>query len=163
MNKYNNRPPTVQEYVNSKIHSVYRYRDCVCGTLGIAIVITIVAIIIASSALCIALYSVNNKVYKVDSVISNSPFSVQLSSTSALAMTLPNNLKDYVGRTFHVYSVTAVPHTITISSIGSLTTSWDGVNTIATFGGAIGDGITFHIIDIDKISIISNTNVVLSS
>lgn len=80
-----------------------------------------------------------------------------------LAMVMPNDLVHYVGKQFHIYSTTAQPHVIEIGA-GSISTSWTaiGVNRIATFGGAIGDGISFHV-GTDKRIIVTNTNNVVFS
>ena len=135
--------------------------DCVVGTLVFVFVIAIAAVVLSGIALNYALYGTRFQRYTTSGTILNSPFAVYLDNTSPLAMTLPNDLSNYVGRTFTVISQSAQPHTVTLSS-GTLTPTWDGVNNIATFGGAIGDGLTFHVFDRDKIAVTSNTNIVFS-
>jgi len=135
--------------------------DCVVGSLVFVAVLAVAAAVLASFALSYSLYSTQFRRYTTAGVIDNSPFAAYLDATNPLAMTLPNDLINYVGRTFTVVSQSAQAHTITLSA-GTLTTTWDGANTVATFGGAIGDSITFHVFDHDKITIISNTNVVFS-
>lgn len=77
-----------------------------------------------------------------------------LAATSPLAMTLPVDLTP--GRVYHVWSTTAVAHTITS------TTPWDGVNSVVTLGGAIGDGLVFAVTDSNRIVIETSKNIVLS-
>jgi hypothetical protein len=74
-----------------------------------------------------------------------------------VAMTLPNDLTPYIGNIYRVWSKTAQAHTLTISGLGS---TFDGVATQATFGGAIGDGLIFEVIAANRIVVISSVNVV---
>lgn len=82
------------------------------------------------------------------------PYMQTLAATSPLAMTLPVDLTP--GRVYHVWSTTAVAHTITS------TTPWDGVNSVVTLGGAIGDGLVFAVTDSNRIVIETSKNIVLS-
>lgn len=104
----------------------------------------------------------NAQSYTISGAILSQPYAAHLDSSAALiAMTLPNDLASYIGKQYSVYSTTAQPHTITIAG-GVHTTTWNGVNTIATFGGAIGDGLTFRVISESRIVIVSVTNVAFS-
>lgn len=76
-----------------------------------------------------------------------------------VVLTLPNNLQDYVGHTYRVWSRTAQAHVVSIAGTGS---TFDGTATTATFGGAIGDGFVFEVIDRNRAVIVSATNVVFS-
>lgn len=135
--------------------------DCMAGTLIFVLVLASAACVLGGFALAYSLYNLDHVVHSVDAVITTSPFAVYLDATTPLAMQLPNDLQNYIGRTFNIYSRSAQMHTITLPA-GTLTTTWDGASTIAKFGGAIGDGLTFHVFDRDSIAVISNTNVVFS-
>lgn len=135
--------------------------DCIVGSLIFVSVLVIGAAVLAAVALNYSLYSMRFRRYTASGAIDNNPFAIYLDAITPLAMTLPNDLSNYVGRTFTVVSQSAQAHTITLTA-GTLTSTWDGTNTIATFGGAIGDSLTFHVFDRDKITVISNTNVVFS-
>ena len=136
-------------------------RDCMAGTLIFLFVVVLGLGVLVGITLNTALYSTQITVYTNDGQIENNPLSFALDSTTALARSLPNDLQSYVGRVFKVYSRSAQAHTVTLTA-GTLTTTWDGTNTVATFGGAIGDGLTFLVLARDKIVILSNTNVVFS-
>lgn len=131
------------------------------GSLIFLAVLVVASAVLGGLALNYSMYTTRFHRYTVDGSIDNSPFAIYLDATTPLAMTLPNDLTNYVGRTFTVVSQSAQAHTVTLSA-GTLSPTWDGTNTVATFGGAIGDGVTFHVFDRDKITVISNTNVVFS-
>ena len=76
-------------------------------------------------------------------------------------MTLPNDLGHLVGIRFRVWSRTAQPHTIRIAA-GGLNPTFDGTNKLATFGGAIGDGFVFEVIDRNRIVVEPVRNVVFT-
>lgn len=134
---------------------------CLTGTVIFSLVLTLGVALLACFALAYSLYPITNTLYTQSGPLKNNPLVGHLDASSSIVLTLPNDLGNYVGRTFTYYSRTAQPHVIEIQS-GTLTTTWDGVNTVATFGGAKGDGIVFHVFDRNQISVISNTNVVFS-
>lgn len=78
-------------------------------------------------------------------------------SGSPAALTLPNNLANYVGNVYRIWSLTNQPHTITIQGMGS---TFNGAATVATFGGAIGDGFVFEVISANFIRVIQAVNVI---
>lgn len=135
---------------------------CITGTVIFLFVVVIGVAILSGLAFNNSIASSTSVLLSQSGAIANRPHSVAIDGTSPVAATLPNDLLNYVGRTFYMYSVSAQPHTITILA-GTLATTWDGTNTIATLGGAIGDGVTFHVLARDKIVIISNTNAIFSS
>jgi hypothetical protein len=134
---------------------------CLSGTVIFALVLSLGVALLSAFALSYALYPITNTIYTSNAAIQNSPLVGHIDSSVALTLTLPNDLSEFVGRTFTFYSRSAHPHVIQIQG-GTLTTSWDGVNTVATFGGAKGDGLVFHVFDRNQIAVISNTNVVFS-
>lgn len=85
-----------------------------------------------------------------------------LVGTEALPMTLPGppfaDIDLYLNKNYDIYSTTAFTHNITLS--GGAT--WDGSNTVATYGGAIGDGFSFKVVSSTVIVVTSNTNVAFS-
>ena len=93
--------------------------------------------------------------------IPNTPYKIRLDGASALAMTLPNDLSGYVGATYVISAGTAQTHTVTIQP-GIYSTTFDGTNTIASWGGAVGDLIQIEVIGKDRIVVTSNVNVAFS-
>lgn len=71
------------------------------------------------------------------------------------AMTLPGDLSSYLNNKICVISKTAFAHTITMAAGAT----WDGANTIATFGGAVGDGICFHVFSSTQVQVQHVTNI----
>lgn len=139
------------------------WAGCVCGTSLIAFVVAAVAIILGAVAIGEAGNLSSQRVYETSIDIQPTPYQIGLGSDSggALLMTLPNDMYNFVGRRYTINSLNAQMHTVTIDS-GTLATTWDGVNKIATFGGAKGDGFTFVVLEKDLIRIESVTNVVFS-
>jgi len=140
-------------------------KNCISAIVALSI-IAVIAAIVAIYFGAIATNGVARletaQSYLTSGVIRHAPYAAHLDSSAApLGMTLPNDLSDYIGKQYAVYSTTAQPHTITIDG-GVLTTTWDGVNTIATFGGAVADGLTFRVIAKNRIAILPPTNVAFS-
>lgn len=107
-------------------------------------------------------HSHSGQSHQINSVIPTTPQGHYLDSTAiALSMALPNDLSGYVGRVYRIWSRSAKAHIIQIAS-GGFNPTFDGINKVATFGGAIGDGFVFEVTDKDKIVIISVNNVVFS-
>lgn len=158
--------PLIGEEESEEVRMRKHRRNCIGGM--VAGVIAGVAIAIAALILALQAHSsvgdlVNVQFVDTSGEIKPTPYNLVLSSSAApTAHTLPNDLTPYIGATYSIHSSTAQPHTITIDA-GSLTSTWDGTNTIATFGGAIGDGLTFRVIAKDRIVVIpSPTNVAFS-
>lgn len=80
-------------------------------------------------------------------------------SALPVALTLPNDLTPYVGRIYRIWSVSPQVHTLTIQGTG---TTFDGSTRVATFGGAIGDGLMFEVLQWNRIVLISVNNVAFS-
>lgn len=131
------------------------------GTMMFMFLLAVTALGLAIWGIAIANYGLYATNHVASGPILNRPFTHSLAGAAPLAMTLPNDLSNYIGREFKIYATTAQAHTVTIQP-GALTTTWDGANTIATFGGAVGDGLTFVVTAIDKIAVISTTNIVFS-
>ena len=133
-------------------------RDFLVGTVIFSLCAAILSLGIAVYTSNRVSYSTDAKEYTDDAIISTTPFSGHIVATTPITLSLPNDLLNYVGKTFTIYTRTAQPHVISIE-VGTLDTTWDGTNKVATFGGAKGDGIVFHVLDRNRISVISNTNV----
>lgn len=98
----------------------------------------------------------------ISRVIPVTPFAHYLDATDApLAMLLENDLSSRVGHVYRVWSRSAQPHTLTIQS-GGHNPTWDGTSKTATFGGAVGDGFVFEVVDKNKVVLIAVNNVVFS-
>ena len=149
-------------YMNEKKRKKWNMAGCVFAT-------SIVAILAALAALGLGIYVFVGLGYvtsaeslSASGPIRPTPYAFHLdASAAAIAMTLPNDLSAHVGRTYAIYSRTAQPHTVTIDA-GTLATTWDGANTVATFGGAKGDGLTFRVLAKDLITVVSTKNVAFS-
>ena len=132
---------------------------CVCATAIVAIIVAAAALGVAIPALTSFGKFTSPRVHLASAELPPSPFVQFLAATGApLAMTLPNDLTPYLGKTYRIFSASAQPHTVTISA-GTLATTWDGVNTIATFGGAKGDGFEFTVIAKDLVTVLPPKNV----
>lgn len=132
---------------------------CCQNAVNILIGISVFILILSVCALIFAAfqyYAVEDitgvYITQANGVIPSHPFTTHLSAAAvAQLMTLPNDLSPYIGGPgFTVFSTTAQIHTITIQS-GVLSSTWDGVNTVATFGGAVGDGLKFDVISKNRI------------
>lgn len=137
-------------------------KEFLCSIVILAVIASVASVVVAGVALQRVNYNLMPNAYDEAQALVASDLSVQITANEAISITVPNDLLDHVGRTYTVYSTTAFAHTLEISTVGPLTTSWDGVNKKATLGGAVGDGLTFVVIDRDKIVVTSNTNVAFS-
>lgn len=133
----------------------------------IAMGICIAAIIVASGAKSAATRDQTSQIHLMSEVILPSPHAHYLGATAIdLAMVLPNDLSDYVGKVYRVWATSAKPHKVTIAS-GGKNPEFCGDNVmthpkIATFGGAIGDGFVFEVVADNKVVIIAVNNVQFS-
>ena len=93
--------------------------------------------------------------YVADGAISPALFNVSLTKGSAGAYTLAVPAAANVGNLMYINAGTAQAHVITVASV-------DGGNTL-TFGGAIGDGALLYARTAAAWSIVSLTNVTLST
>lgn len=90
----------------------------------------------------------------------NAPYAFYIDSAgAAAALVLPNDLSGYVGNIYRVWSRTSQPHTLTLYGMG---TTFDGTTRVATFGGAIGDGLVFEVIAPNRAVVIASVNVVFT-
>ena len=151
--------------VSGRLHAfLYRtkwWSNCAAGTAIFAILAVIGIGILAGIALNSARYKDTISSYTQSGVIQNTPYKIRLDGTSPLLMTFPNDLTPYVGATYVITAGTAQAHTVTITA-GSLSTTYDGVSTIATLGGSVGDGFMIEVIAPNRIVILSNINTVFS-
>lgn len=137
--------------------------------LMVAIIILFMSL--SGAALAVAIMSHNTawhsesaRPYVASGALDGSgPLAHYLDGTAApLAMTLENDLSARVGKVYRIWSRTAQAHTVRISS-GALISTWDSAgSTLATFGGAIGDGFVFEVISRNQCVLISVNNVVFS-
>ena len=91
--------------------------------------------------------------------LSATPLSHILQGAIPMAMTLPNDLSPFVGKTYNVDCITAgIVNTITILS-GPVASSWDGTHKIATCNTG---GFTFKVSSASQVRVIQSINVVFS-
>ena len=151
--------------LSGRLHAfLYRtkwWSNCAAGTAIFAILLVIGSCVLGGIALSAARYKDTIASYTQSGVISSTPYKIRLDGLSALSMTFPNDLTPYLGATYVISAGTAQAHTVTISA-GSISTTYDGVSTIATLGGAIGDGFMVEVISRDRMVILSNTNTAFS-
>jgi len=81
-----------------------------------------------------------------------------ITAAGITAMTLPTNLGPYVDDEICLISKTAFAHTLTLG-VGA---TWNGIDTIATFGGAVGDGLCFIVASPTQMFVVSVINVAFS-
>lgn len=139
------------------------FRNCMFAT-AIAVVIVAAGALIWTSVLWSDLNTLTQvNSYLTNGVLGTNDYTVHLDSTAAaLAITLPNDLSKYnMGKIYMIHSNTAQPHTVTIDP-GTLTTTFDGVNTAATFGGGVGDGFAFKVISKTRAVVMSPINIVFN-
>lgn len=74
------------------------------------------------------------------------------------ALTLPIDLTPYVNNKICLISHTAFAHTVTLGA----GTTWDGANTVATYGGAANDAVCFIVTSLTSLLVISSNNIVFS-
>ena len=79
---------------------------------------------------------------------------------SAMTMSLPHNMLEYVAGLYHVDCVEA-GHVVQITA-GSLGTSWDGVTASRATCDSAGAGFTFHVTSATRIRVISSRGVSFS-
>ena len=126
----------------------------------LAVIIAVVAIVLGGLAYTNVSRFTGEVSIHSSGALPDSPFPIYLNQAAApLAMLLPIDLGNRVGNVYRVWSKTAQPHTLTIASGGA---TWDGTNRVATFGGAIGDGLVFEVIDATKVVVWTSINVAFS-
>jgi hypothetical protein len=126
------------------------------------------AFICSAIALGVSIYfasNVNNhtspKYIYSDMNMPSSPYAFYLGKDSTVTVDLTisaNDISNYIGKVYRVWSLSNKPHTITCGS----GITFDGVNSKATFGTDIGDGIVFEVISTTRIAVISVSGVTLS-
>ena len=128
----------------------------------VGVLCAIAAIVVAVLAYNAANFPTSFVVHQSDGILSNSISSHYLESSGVpLAMTLPSDLSNYIGRKYSVWSTTSQVHTIRIAS-GGFDPTFGGTATLATFGGAIGDGLVFEVMAKNLIVAIQVFNVVFT-
>jgi len=127
----------------------------------LAVLISIAAAVLGGLAFTNVNYHNGETLIHTPGALPATPYPIYLNQAAApLGMILPSTLDGRVGNVYRVWSLTAQPHTISIAAGGGIT--WDGVNTVATFGGAIGDGLVFEVIAKNKVVVLSVINVAFS-
>jgi hypothetical protein len=133
---------------------------------NLVIAIAVFSLLVSAAAVGVAVFAYNRystvKNLSVSQTIPPSSSGVYIESASTpIALTLPNDMSEYIGRVYHIWSLTAQPHTVTIST-GLAVSKFTGMTGTATLGGAIGDGFVFEVISANHAVILSSTNVVFS-
>jgi hypothetical protein len=146
--------------LEEEIRSNKTYRTAIFALSILCVAATIAAIVVAALA-----YTNYQNFSAPASVMGsgplpNAPYVYYIDSAgAAAALVLPNDLSGYVGNIYRVWSRTAQPHTVTLYGMG---TTFDGTTRVATFGGAIGDGLMFEVIAPNRAVVIASINVVFT-
>lgn len=152
MDKFNKPPPPHNVVVRWKAR-------------GAIIAISVLAIIVAAVAIGLAGFAISHnnnesgpRLLYISGPLPSTPFVTYIDQAAApLAMTIP--LGGFAaGNVYRIWSRTAQPHTLTLQ--GGAT--WDGVKTVATWSGAIGDGLVFEFLDSTKVGLHTVKGVVFS-
>lgn len=98
-------------------------------------------------------FSTTQNVYTTSGMLSNFPQNHVLSAAVPLAMTLPNNMLEFIGAEYTIDCPTPVAHSVTIQA-GTLTTTWDGVNRKVTCTGPR-VGLSFRVISSSVVRVTS--------
>ena len=127
------------------------------------VALSIVALVTATYAAHAATLSNAYTVHRVSSALASTPPGHVIAGTTAITLTLPNNLVEHIGMTYNVDCASPLAHTIVIQP-GTLFTTWDGVNRKATCNtGASGvSGFSFHVISQTLIRITSTRQMIFS-
>ncbi len=135
-------------------------RNILISVAAFALVISVAFAVLAGFAYGEAYrYSTPLALY-VNQQMPASPFIFHIGGSALpVALTLPNDLTPYIGRIYRIWSVSPQVHTMTI--MGTMST-FDGSSTVATWGGSIGDGIEFEVLQSNRIVLISVNNVAFS-
>lgn len=96
----------------------------------------------------------------VSGVLPATPYTFLINSAAnPITIQMPGNLNGYgTATSYAIWSLTTQQHVIQLG----LGATFDGTNSRATFGGAIGDGIVFQVISSSRVAVISVNNVVFS-
>lgn len=96
----------------------------------------------------------------VSGLLPTTPYTFLINAAAnPITLQMPGNLQDYGTATpYAIWSLTAQQHVIQLG----LGATFDGTNTRATFGGAVGDGLVFQVISATRVAVISVNNVVFS-
>lgn len=134
---------------------------CGAGFVFFVLLIGLAALGIGVWAVVQSEYPLKQNTYSISTTIPSTPLSHVVTGGAALSMQLPNDLTRYMGREYHFDCASTALHRLTIAA-GPLTTTYDGVNTIAECGGALGDGFSFKVTGPTLVRITSNNNMNLS-
>jgi hypothetical protein len=144
-------PPAQKQWV---------WRGAVIAAAILAVIISIVAVVLGGLAFSKVESFNSEHLIHSSGALPDSPYPLYLNQAALpLNMELPLDLSNRVGNIYRVWSLTAQPHRLTIAASGA---TWDGTNRIATFGGAIGDGIVFEVTAPNRIVVWTVNNVVFT-
>lgn len=111
---------------------------------GVIVTFGVLAFVFGIWAFYTAQFTTSFSQYSASVQLSPQPSSHLIVGDSIITITLPNNLVEFVGKTYNIDCGTMFPHKIKLAA-GSPQIKWDGVNTLATCAGA-GSGFTFHVV-----------------
>lgn len=121
----------------------------------------IAAFVIALYAWSQTSFATSYKTYGSNTMIATWPANALLTATIPLAMTLPNNLVEYVGGLYHIDCASPLAHTVSIQP-GVLPTTWDGVNKVFTCTLGVPGGVSFRVVTPSLVRVVGSRNVVFS-
>lgn len=127
-----------------QIHVQWKFRGCTLATSVLAVLISIAAIVVGVLAYVYLQYHIAPAIIRGSGPIPSSPYVFYVDAAGApAAMILPNDLSEYVGKVYRIFSRTSQPHTLQLSGTGN---TFDGIGSTVQFGGAIGNGLVFEVI-----------------
>ena len=138
----------------------WKYRGFTLATSLLAAIFGIAAIVLGALAYSYLQYHIDPAIIRGPGPITSSPYVFYIDASGFPAeLILPNDLSDYVGKVYRVWSRTSEAHTIRIAGFG---VTFNGVGSTLTFGGAVGDGVVFEVISPAFVVIHNSRNVVIS-
>ena len=126
---------------------------------GAVVTFGVLAFVAGMWAFYTAQFTTSFTQYTATAPMSPTPSSHVIVADSLVTVTLPNNLVEFVGKTYNVDCGSNFLHVWKLGP-GLPQTTWDGgTSTIAKCGGA-GAGMTFHVVGQNYLRIISSTGMV---
>ncbi len=119
---------------------------------GVVVAFAVLAFVAGMWAFYTAQFTTSFTQYTATAPMSSTPSSHVIVADSAITVTLPNNLVEFVGKTYNIDCGTNFMHIWKIGA-GLPQTTWDGTNTMAKCLSA-GGGMTFHVVGQNYLRII---------
>ena len=159
MSRYNDPNRPLLDRVLQKRKPGIKCGGCACVTIVLLTLAIIALTLVSALALNNAANHNTAKVYSASGELQPNPFGQLLSGGgSPLAMTLPDDVADFLHKTYSMTSIDNQTHVLTLPT----GVTFDGGLTVATFDGQIGSSITYRPVLASKIHVVSVFGVTLS-